>query len=185
MLFLQIAQEIDDLRLDGNIERTHWFVAHDEPGFDCQGTSNSDALALAPAKFVRVTIRVRSIQPDVFKQSVNPAPAHNCADSKPVDVQGFPDAFSYRHARIERTIWILKNNLELPPTGAQLGTSQCRDILAIKVYLTRSWPNKSDDGAPESSLAAAAFADQTDSFARGDGQADIIHGPDEVFCTAE
>ena len=55
-LLLQFLQQIDDLRLDGNIQGRHRFVAHDEFRTHRQGTGDANALALTAAEFVRVTI---------------------------------------------------------------------------------------------------------------------------------
>ena len=55
-LLLQIHQQVDDLGLDGNIERAHWLVANDELRLDGECSRNSHALTLPSAELVRVTI---------------------------------------------------------------------------------------------------------------------------------
>ena len=51
---LQVAQQIEDLRADRNIQRRYRFVADDQLWFHRQRPGNRDALALAAGKFVRV-----------------------------------------------------------------------------------------------------------------------------------
>ena len=46
-LLLQIAQQIDNLRLHAHVERTRWLVQHDKFGFKHHCARNSDALTLA------------------------------------------------------------------------------------------------------------------------------------------
>ena len=47
-LALQILQQVDDLRLDGDVERRDRLVAHDQFGFGGKRAGDADALALAP-----------------------------------------------------------------------------------------------------------------------------------------
>src|SRR5882672_1313143 len=50
----ELREEIDDLRLDGNIERAHRFVGHDKLRLDGERAGDGDALALPSGEFVRI-----------------------------------------------------------------------------------------------------------------------------------
>src|SRR5207245_174761 len=50
---LQILQQVDDLRLDGDVERRDRLVADDQLGLRRKRPGNADALALAARNFVR------------------------------------------------------------------------------------------------------------------------------------
>jgi hypothetical protein len=50
------VQEVDHLRLHRDIQRADRFVADNEARFDGEGAGDADALALAAAEFVRVTV---------------------------------------------------------------------------------------------------------------------------------
>ena len=65
-LFLEIHQEVDDLGLDRDIEGTDRFVADDKLRFDSEGAGNTDALALASAKFVGEAAGVCRVEADKF-----------------------------------------------------------------------------------------------------------------------
>ena len=54
---LQVAQEIEHLCADGDIERRYRLVADDELGLDRKCPRNSNALALAAGEFMRITTR--------------------------------------------------------------------------------------------------------------------------------
>ena len=54
---LQVAQQIEDLRADRDIERRDRLVADDELRLDRERAGDRDALALAAGKFVRITLR--------------------------------------------------------------------------------------------------------------------------------
>ncbi len=44
---LQVLQEVEHLRLDGNIQGRHRLIADDQLGVQSQGAGNADALALS------------------------------------------------------------------------------------------------------------------------------------------
>ena len=53
---LQVAQQVDDLRLHAHVERRGRLVEHDEARLEHQGAGDGDALALAAREFVRITL---------------------------------------------------------------------------------------------------------------------------------
>ena len=55
-VFLQFFQQIDDLRLDGDVQGGDRFVADDEPGMHRQSASDADPLPLASAELVRIGV---------------------------------------------------------------------------------------------------------------------------------
>ena len=56
--FLQVLQEVDDFRLDVDVERGDRFVADDELGLDGEGARDANALALAAGELMRVPAEV-------------------------------------------------------------------------------------------------------------------------------
>jgi hypothetical protein len=54
---LQVAQQVDDLRLYRHVERAGWLVQHHEFRLQHHGAGNRDALALAAGKLVRIPIQ--------------------------------------------------------------------------------------------------------------------------------
>ena len=68
-LALQILQDVQHLRLDGNIQRRDRLVADDELRAQGQGAGNADALALAAGKLVRVAAGVVVFQADLASAS--------------------------------------------------------------------------------------------------------------------
>ena len=65
---LQVAQQIEDLRADRDVERGDRLVADDQLRLDRERARNGDALALAAGKFVRVAARKARLQPDQPQQ---------------------------------------------------------------------------------------------------------------------
>ncbi len=62
VFFLQILQQIDNLRLNGNIQRGNRLVADDKFGIQRKRAGNADALALAAGKLVRIAILMERLQ---------------------------------------------------------------------------------------------------------------------------
>ena len=58
-LLLQVLQQVDDLRLDRDVERGHRLVGDDEARLHRQGARDADPLALAAAELVRVAVVAR------------------------------------------------------------------------------------------------------------------------------
>ena len=70
-LILQVVKHIDDLRLNGHVQRRYRFIANDELRVHRERAGNADALALTAGKFVRIARSVLGIQPDVAQQLQN------------------------------------------------------------------------------------------------------------------
>ena len=62
---LQVAQQLDDLRLHGHVEGRGRLVEHDELRLERHGAGDGDALALAAGEFVRVAVHRRRIEADI------------------------------------------------------------------------------------------------------------------------
>ena len=71
--FLQLLHEIEDLRLDRDIERRDRFVGQDQPCIDGERACDPDALALAAREFMRQLGRVRAVEPTCSSNSITRA----------------------------------------------------------------------------------------------------------------
>ena len=69
---LQVAQQIEDLRADRDIERRDRLVADDQLRLDRERAGNRDALALAAGEFMRVAAREARLEPDQPQQFLDP-----------------------------------------------------------------------------------------------------------------
>ena len=61
---LQIAQQIEDLGADRDVERGDRFVANDEFRLDRQCPGNGNPLALAAGEFMRIAARGARVEPN-------------------------------------------------------------------------------------------------------------------------
>src|SRR5258708_24514091 len=71
-LALQVLQQVDDLRLDGNIERGDGLVAHDQVRFGSERPRDGDALALAAGELVGPAVRGVARQAHLVEERLDP-----------------------------------------------------------------------------------------------------------------
>src|SRR5262249_37515510 len=81
-----------------------------------------------------------------------------------------------RHARIERGIRILKNDLHVAAQGPQLRSVERCDVRTLKPPLARGRLSQAQDTAPGGGLAAAGFAHQTQGLPRAYLEAHVVDG---------
>ena len=68
---LEVAQQVDHLRLHGHVERRDGLVAHDEARVHRERARDADALALAAGELVRIARRGVGAQPHLVEQRVH------------------------------------------------------------------------------------------------------------------
>ena len=61
--FLDLLEQVNHLRLNRHIQRTHRLVANNQLGLQNQRAGDADALALAAGKLVRVAVNLVGQQP--------------------------------------------------------------------------------------------------------------------------
>jgi hypothetical protein len=175
-LFLEILQEVDHLRLHGNIKRADRFIADDEARFDGEGAGNADALALAAAELVGITAALIRIESNDAEELTDPFAAGGATPGEPVDVEGFPDDRLDGEARIERAGGVLEDHLKLAALLAEGAAIEGEQVEAVESDLTAGGFNESDNGAAEGGFATTAFAHQPKGFAGRHLEVDPVDG---------
>jgi hypothetical protein len=69
---LQILHQVDDLRLNRDIQRRHRFIGYDQPRIQCQRPSNPDTLSLSPAELVGKLASCTFVQSNITKKFLYP-----------------------------------------------------------------------------------------------------------------
>ena len=69
VFFLQILEQVDDLRLDGNIQCGYRLIADDKLRFTSQCPGDTDPLTLSSGKLMRVSIDGFFRKANIFEQS--------------------------------------------------------------------------------------------------------------------
>ena len=160
-LFLQLFKHIDDLRLDGNVQRGYGFVADDEFGIYSQRSRDTDTLSLAAGELVDVSCRVLRVQSDQFHEAEDLLSALCFVGIEFMDVQGLADDLFDRHTGIQRGIGILENHLHL---GAVLDHVLICDQISVVVDLAAGGLVETQKRTADSSLAAAGLAYKSESL---------------------
>jgi hypothetical protein len=100
-LLLQVAQQIDDLGLDRNVERRNRLVADDDARAKDQGACDADALALPAGEFVRVAIKLMAVESNSFDERADPVQPVSRRQAGLVGTQGLRQDLQDIHPRIE------------------------------------------------------------------------------------
>ena len=113
VLVLQIFKHIDDLCLNGNIQRRDGLVADDKLRVHSQSAGDADALALAAGEFVRIAVGMLGVQAHTLQHFNNALPAVRLGGRKLVDVDGLAHDVAHRHAGVQAGIGVLEHDLHL------------------------------------------------------------------------
>ena len=109
-LLLQLLEQVDDLRLDRDVERGDRLVRDDEVRIDRDCACQSDALALASGELVRIAPGRIGRQSDDLEQVANP-PARLAPTREAVGPEWLADDATHAVARVERRVRILEDHL--------------------------------------------------------------------------
>ena len=112
VLRLQVLQDVEHLRLNGHIQRGHGLITHYEFGLQCQGARNANALALAAGKLMRIAARVILLHAHAAQRLDHALKALR-ARADAMHQQALANALAHRHARVQRGVRILKDNLHV------------------------------------------------------------------------
>jgi len=128
---LQLRQEIHDLRTYADVERRDGLVRDDELWTQRQRPGDSDSLPLPSAEFVREALHGRLVEADRLEQLGNSRSPGGRMHAF-VNNQWFADDVIYAHAGIERTKWILKDDLHVTAKSSHFATTGREQVAAFE-----------------------------------------------------
>ena len=131
-LALEVGEQVEDLRLDGNVQGGHRLVADDQCRLQGECPRDPDPLPLPAGEVGGEPVVVLGVEPDQLHQLLHPAFAFG-AVGDPVDGEGIPDDRAHAAAGIECAVRVLEDHLNLPPHGAQLPTGEIGDVAAVEL----------------------------------------------------
>ena len=126
-LALQLRQQIHNLRAHAYIQRRDRFVGDNELRPQRQSAGNPNPLPLAPVKLMRKALGRRLVQSNRTQQLRHPFAALLRALLL-VNHQRFGNDLIHSHTRIERSEWILKNDLHVAPQRTHLAAIRRQQI---------------------------------------------------------
>ena len=114
-LALEVAQQVEDLRLDRHVERGDRLVGDDQLRLERERARDADALALAAGELVRVAVVVLRVEPDRVHQLLDRALALALALVQPWMTNGSEMIVPTVRARVQRRVRVLEDHLHLAP----------------------------------------------------------------------
>jgi hypothetical protein len=130
---LQVLQQVDDLRLDRDIEGGDRLVAHDQVGIDGERAGDADPLALAARELVRIAPRLLGQQADDIEKLAHAALALGLG-VQPVHRHRLGQNLADRHAGVQGGIRVLEDDLHVAAQPAQGVLVEVGDLLALEAY---------------------------------------------------
>ena len=173
----EVGEEVEDLRLDGDVEGGDGFVGDDDLGVEGEGAGDGDALTLSAGELVRVFLHVARGQAHL---------AHELGDAGgdlgrrtyAVDEQRLGEGREDRHAWIKRGERILEDHLQVAADAGEIGGGAGGEVFAFKDDGAGGGRDQLHDRATEGGFARAGFSDEADDLSALHGEAHAIDGAD-------
>lgn len=173
VLALEVAEEVDDLGSDGDVEGADGFVEDQELGAEGEGSGDVDALALASAELVRVAGEGGGVEADGGEE-FEEAGLHAFGGLFVVDAEGLGEDLADAHTRVEGGVGVLEDDLHLAAEGADTAGGCGADVFAVEVDGAGGGLDEADEHAGYGAFAGAGFADEAEGFAAADGEGDVV-----------
>ena len=188
----QVLQQLQDLGLDGHVERRGGLVGEDERRVAGQRHGDHDPLAHAAAELVRVLAKppLRVRDPHQREDLRRPGPGLGGCHLE-VDLQGLGDLPADGQHRVQRGHGLLEDHGDLaPPDAAHLVLGEREEIPPLEEDLAADDPPRGSRHEPHhreraDGLAAAGLAHQGHGLPGLDVPGDAIHGAHDATAGGE
>ncbi|BCH35046.1 hypothetical protein MesoLjLc_69760 [Mesorhizobium sp. L-8-10] len=157
-LLLNIHEQIDDLRLDGHVERRDRLIANQKRGFWRERPRKHDALALAAGKLMRIEHAMVFAEADAVEK-LGHALLAACRIANSVNRQRLGDESADSHSAIKRCQGVLKDQLHLAPLRAPPSAVDARQRQTLKQHTSAVRRLQTERNTAGGGLAASGFAD--------------------------
>ena len=180
----QVAKQIDDLRLNRDVECGYWLVGNDELRLDRKRAGDADPLPLPAGEFMGKSLRMLGRETDQRQQFRDPFPA-GVAAMEAVRGHRFIQRVAHAPARIQARVRILEDDLQATAVGSHGAGGQRREIGALEPHFAGSRLDQLQHRTADRALARARFADEAQHLAFRDLEADVIDGAHRAVAVAE
>ena len=174
-LLFEVQQQVDDLRLDRDIQVGHRLVEHQELRIHGQGPGHHDALLLAAGELVGESGAVR--RSDAHRLQDLPNAFHALLFRHPQVDQTLFQAVADAHLGVQSAVGILEHDLHPAAKGPQLCRGKRPQQRAAETHLAVRRRVQVEDRAGQGGLAAAGLANQPEDRVLLDIQAYPVHRP--------
>ena len=154
VLGLEVGQQVQNLGLNGNVERRHRLVEHQDFGIEHERPGNGNALALAAGKHVGVAVIIFGAETHRGHHGARPLGALG-GGQRGVDQKRFFQCLADLLARVQRIIWILENDLHARAQRPHGGGRGADNLIAGNLQGAGGGRLDHGDEAGKGGLAAA------------------------------
>ena len=177
----QLAQQLQDLRLDGHVQRRGRFVGDDDFRLAAQRQRDHHALPHAAGELVRILLGAQFGLVDAdLRQQLHGALGGLGLGQVQVHLHGFHQLAFHGLQRIQRGQRILEDHADAPAAHAALLRRRQRvDAFAVEQHLAAGQPagrfQQADHGVADGGLAGAGFAHHAQDLAFLQAQGHAVH----------
>ena len=180
-VLLKLFDEIENLRLDRDIQRGDRFIRDDELGFWRERPGDGDALALATRKLVRIFPHHPRIQADGGHQGLHAVEEGIALQLGMALADGLGEGRKNGHPRVERGVRVLENHLEIQPPLPDFRCRKSGQVFPIQNDGAGARRDELHDRAGKSRFPTAGLAHQTEDFTLFQTKRHAVHRADYVF----
>ena len=173
--FLQVVEQVDDLRPDRHVQRGDRLVADDQLRVQGQRPGDAHALLLAAGQLVGIAREVGPGQPDHVAQLRGPR-APLLRPVQAVDQIRLQQDVEDPAAGIQTGRGVLEDHLRLAAEAPQRIAPELRDVGPVEDDPALGEGPQPQEGLAQGGLAAAGLAHQAEGLAPADRQVDPVHG---------
>src|SRR5215470_8989658 len=186
---LQIAQQIQVLGLDGDIEACRRLVGDEDPRLARDGDRAHDALPHAARELVGVLAHAGLRRRDAHRLQELGRLLPRAAAGRPlVDADRLGDLVAHREQRVQRHHRVLQDHRDpLAADAPHLVLGLLQEIGALEEHLARDDASRrrqhAQEGQRQGSLARARLAHDAERLALIERQGDVVHGARDARAT--
>ena len=174
-LALDVLEQVDDLRLDRDVERRDRLVRDEHLRVQRQRAGDADALALAAGELVGVAVVVLGVEAHDLQQLLD-AREHLVLRDDLVHLEGRTHDRADRVTRVQRGVGVLEDHLHVAAQRLHLLVGELGQVVALEHHRAAGRLVEPGDQATGRRLAAAGLADQAQRAALGHLEGDAVHG---------
>ena len=174
-LFLKILHQIQDLGLNGNVQRGNRFIADHKFRIQAQGPGDADPLASSSVQFVRIASGQPSGQPHCIHQLQNPLFQLVLRLAGLVDDHALRDGVMDAHSWIQGRKRILKNHLQLSSQIHSFLSFYIGNILAVEYDISRRALQKPYNGAAKGGFSASGLSHDSQGPSSSNRKIQTVH----------
>jgi hypothetical protein len=172
-LVAQVDEQLQQLRLDRDVERADRLVGDEHLGVDRQRPRHGDALALAAAELLGLAVGEARREVHALQRPRHERRAVLRARSV-VHAAGLVQRLAHGHPRVQRRVGILEDHLHAPAQLAQLVALGGEHVGAAEADLAGVGLDEPDQAAGERRLAAARAAGQAEDLALAQREGHVV-----------